>query len=377
MSNEVADLRAHITQAASHETLAGIDFVRLPGRDRTRILETEDRYFGAQWDLSNGLWKLAVVLDGHGTSVTVDFVLNALPSIVQAALVSAVEESNSQPLGDDTVSKILSQALIGLDERIKNEFIALLPPDIDALSDFDATVPLRDPHGKPRIEVDRALSGTTATVALIDPLNRIHVASVGDCDAVLCVEIEDGWDCQDMGFHHQCSNPAEMARIRAEHPGEPNCVTNTHVGRLLGGMPLSRGIGDMHFKLPVNLVRILEAGCGESIGKAFIDNNITPPYMSNIPEIGHANVPGQKFLIIASDGLDHLMRRFRRKNIPTREHGKIYAAAAARAPAGQNLAAEVLWEAFGGDGEGNIYGDAIAGKLQGRVDDITIAVVPL
>ncbi|KAF7377904.1 Serine/threonine protein phosphatase 2C [Mycena sanguinolenta] len=294
--------------------------------------------------------------------------------MVQAALMSAFEDSNSHSLHDDAVSKILSEQLLTLDERIKTDFISLLPSNLDALLDFDATVALRDANGKARVEVDRALSGTTATVALIDPTNRIHVASVGDCDAVLCAATENGWDCLDVGFHHQCSNPVEMARIEAEHPDEPDCITNRQfVPRLPGGMSLSRGIGDLAFKLPGNLVRVL----GAWNQKSFIDSLKTPPYMSNIPETAHAHLPGQKFLIIASDGLDHLMRRFRRKDIPTREHGKIYAAAAARAAAGTNLAAEVLWEAFGGDGEDNVYGDAIAGKLQGRVDDITVAVVPL
>ncbi|KAJ7220577.1 hypothetical protein GGX14DRAFT_388992 [Mycena pura] len=259
----------------------------LPPRWRARAVYCmpawEDRGAGSQRRvLGGGEWPQMQEDAAWCGRTGFDFVLETLPSTVQAALVSAVEESNSQPLDDDTVSKLLLQTLIGLDERIKTEFVALLPPDIDALSDFDAAIALRVPDGKPRIEVDRAISGTTATVALIDLSNRIHVASVGDCNAILCAESEDGWDCQDVGFHHQCSNPAEMAGIRAEHPGEPNCVTNTHRGRLLGGMPLSRGIGDMHFKLLVNLVCILEAGCGESIGKEFIDNNITPPYMSNI-----------------------------------------------------------------------------------------------
>ncbi|KAJ7244409.1 phosphatase 2C-like domain-containing protein [Mycena haematopus] len=380
-SSEVVDLRAHFAQAASHETLAGIDLVRLPGRVGTRILETQDRYFATQWDLTNGLWKLAVVLDGHGdTTATVDFILEALPSMVQAALVSTLEESNPQSLHDDAVSKILSDILVTLDGRIKNDFISLLPPDLSE-SGFDATIALRDADGKPCVEVDRALSGTTATVALVDPSNRIHVASVGDCDTFLCVDTGDGWDSQDMGFHHQCSNPVESARILAEHPGEPECVSKTLVPRLLGGMILSRGIGDMHFKLPVNLVRVLEAAWGQTIWKPFIDGNKTPPYMSNIPEISHAHIPGRKFLIIASDGLDDLMRKRRSmRDADPRDLGKIYGAAAEKAlAAGQNLATEVLWDAFAGDrdGEDNIYAAAIAGNLQGRVDDITVAVVPL
>ncbi|KAJ6461076.1 hypothetical protein C8R45DRAFT_1179832 [Mycena sanguinolenta] len=123
MSSEPADLRAHIVHASSRETLAGIDFVRLPGRK------------------------------GHGhTTATVDFVLEKLPSLVQAALMSALEESHSQSLHDNAVSKILSQPLITLDERIKDEFISLLP---DALLGFDVTVALLNNDGKPCVEVDR------------------------------------------------------------------------------------------------------------------------------------------------------------------------------------------------------------------------------
>ncbi|KAJ7244410.1 phosphatase 2C-like domain-containing protein [Mycena haematopus] len=347
--SELVDLRAHFAQAASHETVSGIDLVRLPGRE------------------------------SHGnTSATVDFIMETLPSTIQASLVSTLAESDSQSLHDSAVSKTLSEALIALDERIKNDFISLLPHDLSE-SGFDATVALRDADGKPCVEVERAVSGTTATVALVDPSGRIHVASIGDCDTFLCADTGDGWDCQDMGFHHQCSNPVESVRILAEHPGEPECVSKTFIPRLLGRMILSRGIGDMQLKLPVNLLRVLEAAWGQSLSH-LIDHTKTPPYMSNIPEISHAHIPGQKFLIVASDGLDHLMRKRRlMRDADARDLGRIYGPAAAKAvAAGQNLATEVLWDAFAGDrdDEDNIYAAAIAGKLQGRVDDIAIAVVP-
>ncbi|KAJ7195532.1 phosphatase 2C-like domain-containing protein [Mycena pura] len=326
------DLRAKLAQLATQEVRDGIHFVALNGCGKDS-LETQDRYYGAEWNLSNGLWKLVVVLDGHGvTHSTVDFILDKVPSMVKEALVSALRQSNSQSLDDDTLSKVLSEPLISLDNFIKDSFLSLLPSD---LSNFDPTVALRDESGNMVIEVDRCVQGSTAAVALIDPSKRIHVANIGDCDAFLYSEMN--------------------------------------------------GLGDMHYKLPVHLVRILGAAWGDPFGPGLMGdrNNTykTPPYMSNLPEVAHAHVEGQKFLIVASDGLDHLLRnRFKHEN-PV-EQGKICGAAAARALESEsrnalNLAGVVLWEAYGGDGDGNIFGARLAGELQGRVDDVAIAVVPL
>ncbi|KAF7301095.1 Serine/threonine protein phosphatase 2C [Mycena indigotica] len=327
--------------------------------------------------MKDGVWTLVLVLDGHLECASAEFMLEMLPSTIKRALESVIESSD--PLEDQDIAKALSESLISLDNKIKDDFLALLPAD---LTDFDAATALKDADGKPLIEVQRAMTGTTVAVALIDPRKRIHVASVGDCDVFLCSSnSEEEWTCSVLNTHHQCSNPDECARIIAEHPNDPECVDMNHrsgVPRLLSMLVLSRAIGDIYGKIPREFVRVLELGWGQSTVPD-LSQIKTPPYLSNRPDVVHTKLPGQQFLIVATDGLDNLMRRHQHlREVEQSVLGVSLAPAVAKAQlAGENLAEAVLWEATGGDAIGNISEGWLLGTFNGRLDDITVAVVPL
>jgi pyruvate dehydrogenase phosphatase len=98
-------------------------------------------------------------------------------------------------------------------------------------------------------------------------------------------------------------NEAEIARIDAEHPGEPN-VIDSKTGRVLGIM-VSRAFGDGLWKWPLEV--ILE--CKEKFfWKAPRPGYKTPPYLTAEPVVTTTQIRGNdEFMILASDGLwDHL-----------------------------------------------------------------------
>ncbi|KAF7301115.1 Serine/threonine protein phosphatase 2C [Mycena indigotica] len=374
--SEAMDLYTHLIQAATLQRIGNVDIVAFDRRDNHKRFPSEDRYYTEDWKLLNGIWKLAIVLDGHGGTATVDFVLERLPSMLKLALESALQKG-SATVDDATLTNMMSKTLIDIEEEIKNDLLSLIPTDPDALAKFDAAAALQDSPGNLNVKLKRVLSGTTAMVALIDPDKRVHIASVGDCDAFLCFLAEDGsWDSRHMGFAHRCTNSAEKARILAEHPGEPDCISSWGVPRLLGLHTLSRAIGNTYFNLPVNVIQVIGAGRGEDFEQSFLDLVKTPPYLSNVPEVAHDHIDTQKFLVLASDGLETVVRR----KLPSDpvSIGKLCGAAATKGQtAGRNLAGEILFEAMGGDSEGNIVVPAIEGKLKGRLDDATILVISL
>ena len=65
-----------------------------------------------------------------------------------------------------------------------------------------------------------ALSGAVAVVAHIDN-NILHVASTGDCTAVIGTLSEnDTWVPTKLTHEHNSDNKTEVQRICGEHPGE-------------------------------------------------------------------------------------------------------------------------------------------------------------
>lgn len=57
---------------------------------------------------------------------------------------------------------------------------------------------------------------------------------------MLGTETEKGWDTVILSARHNCANENEVARIRAEHQGEAECV-DAATQRTLGLITLTRG----------------------------------------------------------------------------------------------------------------------------------------
>lgn len=146
-----------------------------------------------------------------------------------------------------------------------------------------------------------AMSGAVATVAHVDG-PHLHVASVGDCQAVLGILSEtDGWSAKMMTVEHNSDNRAEVERVLSEHPPtERHTVIKRE--RLLGQLAPLRSMGDFQYKWSKDVInKLVVPRFGESV---IPPNYHTPPYLTAKPEVKyHRLTPRDKFLIIATDGL--------------------------------------------------------------------------
>ncbi|KIH49845.1 hypothetical protein ANCDUO_20079, partial [Ancylostoma duodenale] len=116
---------------------------------------------------------------------------------------------------------------------------------------------------------------------------------------------------------HCIDNADEVQRIRASHP-----TSETHVlrgGRLLGELYPLRAFGDVRFKWPLDLQKVLVNPSVflrnllyrylfqvvlEPLGSPAPPNLYTPPYLTVSPEVFyHKLTANDKFLVLATDGL--------------------------------------------------------------------------
>lgn len=146
-----------------------------------------------------------------------------------------------------------------------------------------------------------AMSGAVSCVAHIDGPN-LHVAHLGDCNAVLGVLSEsNSWIANKLTREHNSFNPDEVNRIMNDHPRNESS-TIIKMERLLGQLAPLRAFGDFRYKWSKQILR-------DVVIKHFGENSIppnyyTPPYLTAKPEIiYHRLTPCDKFLVIASDGL--------------------------------------------------------------------------
>lgn len=151
-----------------------------------------------------------------------------------------------------------------------------------------------------------ALSGSVAIVAHIDK-NHLHVASTGDCQAVLGSINENGdWSAKKMTEEHNAENMAEVRRILAEHPSSER-DTVIRGDRLLSQLAPLRAFGDVRYKWTLEqLQKFVVPHFGEQV---IPPNYHTPPYLSARPAIHHQILsPKDKFLVLGSDGLWDVLR---------------------------------------------------------------------
>lgn len=155
----------------------------------------------------------------------------------------------------------------------------------------------------PRI-LSVAMSGAVSCTVHIEN-NNLHVASTGDCGVVMgSLNEADQWVTRKLSVSHCAENPAEVRRIRAEHPvSERNTVIRAD--RLLGQLAPLRAFGDVRYKWSrEELETVAEPHFGNCVAPSYH----TPPYLTARPDISH-HVLTQKdrFLIIATDGLWDMM----------------------------------------------------------------------
>lgn len=101
------------------------------------------------------------------------------------------------------------------------------------------------PLARSMFELAGAESGSCALVAVYDVATQLLcVACVGDSRAVLGRRNKKGdWEAVPLSVDQTGYNKDEVARLRAEHPNEPQMIQD---GRLLG-LAVTRAFGDMRY----------------------------------------------------------------------------------------------------------------------------------
>lgn len=146
-----------------------------------------------------------------------------------------------------------------------------------------------------------ALSGSCALLSFYDSKSKLlRVACTGDSRAVLGRRGPSGkWIATPLSEDQTGGTPSEMARLRAEHPGEENVVRS---GRILGGLEPSRAFGDSSYKWTREVQEQIKKNFFGRTPSALLK---TPPYVTAEPIITTTKVEPEKgdFVVMATDGL--------------------------------------------------------------------------
>lgn len=146
-----------------------------------------------------------------------------------------------------------------------------------------------------------ALSGSCALLSFYDSSSKLlRVACTGDSRAVLGRRGSNGrWTATALSEDQTGGTPSEMARLRAEHPGEDYVVRN---GRILGGLEPSRAFGDSIYKWSMDVQQRIKSNF---FGRTPPGLLRTPPYVTAEPIITTTKMEPEKgdFVVMATDGL--------------------------------------------------------------------------
>jgi pyruvate dehydrogenase phosphatase len=147
-----------------------------------------------------------------------------------------------------------------------------------------------------------ALAGSCALLSFYDSQSKtFRVACTGDSRAVLGRRNPQSgkWFATPLSEDQTGSNPNEEARMRAEHPGEPNVVRN---GRVLGQLEPTRAFGDAYYKWTRETQDKIKR---HFFGKTPHQLLQTPPYVTAEPVVTSTHIEPEKgdFVVLATDGL--------------------------------------------------------------------------
>ena len=223
-----------------------------------------------------------------------------------------------------------------------------------------------------------ALEGACALTALVRR-DSVTIASTGDCRVVLGHKASprDEWGATALTVDQNAHNAEEVRRLRSAHPGEEENLIVAE--RVLGSLMPFRTFGDVDYKWEKKYLSPLVM---------VLPNYHTPPYITAEPVLSqHQLVEGDRFLIVASDGLWERVSNEEAVNIV----GKLVGSSCSnRKPSSLqsdsntspccdgNAATHLLWHALGGS-ESSVAELLQLSPTVSRMyrDDITIMVVYL
>lgn len=195
--------------------------------------------------------------------------------------------ANGKTPAADAVEKAIKTGFIRLDDEICNQSAKKVLESNNKIFGAEMLAP--------------ALSGSCALLSFYDSKSKLlRVACTGDSRAVLGRRTASGkWTATALSVDQTGSNPDEVARMRKEHPGEPQVIRN---GRVLGGLEPTRAFGDASYKWAKDV--------SESLKRKFFGRSVsqllkTPPYVTAEPVVTTTKIEPEKgdFVVMATDGL--------------------------------------------------------------------------
>ncbi|KAL8779527.1 MAG: hypothetical protein Q9213_006896 [Squamulea squamosa] len=242
-------------------------------------------------DSTTSDWMFWSVFDGHGGWTTSAKLRQVLTSYVARELNATYQSATAK-------SSITFPSAASIDAAIKQGFL-----NCDHEIVHEAVMKAQKANTKSAAAnlLGPALSGSCALLSFYDSRSKdFRVACSGDSRAVLGRRDSNGiWTAQALSEDQTGGTPSEMARLRAEHPGEPNVVAH---GRILGNLEPSRAFGDAHYKWARDIQDMVKKNW---FGRSPLTLLKTPPYVTAEPVITTTKIMPEKgdFVVLATDGL--------------------------------------------------------------------------
>jgi pyruvate dehydrogenase phosphatase len=240
-------------------------------------------------------WMFWGVFDGHVGGATSAVLRKSLVPYISRALAQLFQSSleiqrASLTEGEEVINGTIKTAFKELDDEI-------IADGIDTLKTAKTTTEALS-------RLAPGLAGACALLSIYDPnSDLLRVACVGDCRGVLgsVDPSTNKYITTPLSIDQTGFNKAELARVRAEHPGEEDFV-NEKNGRTLGMAP-SRTFGDGMWKWPKEVGKELYAHFW-SFKPRDEKLYLTPPYLTAEPVITTTKIERRgEFMILATDGL--------------------------------------------------------------------------
>lgn len=278
-------------------------------------------------------------------------------------------KSNVTP---DMLKQCLKDSFVRLDKEMSES----------ALKEVQHIISGRVATADMKSKILTALEGACALTAVVRK-DSVTVASTGDCRVVLGHKAGKGdkWEAYALTSDQNAHNTDEVKRLLAAHPGEEDTLIVED--RILGSLMPFRTFGDVDYKWEKKYLTMLVP---------VFPNYKTPPYVTAEPVLSqHHVVEGDRFLIIASDGLWERMSSEEAVNIVGRVVSRscdnqklpfvrsfLWSKIEVSSCCDENAATSLLWHALGGS-ESSVSNLLRLNPSVSRMyrDDITIMVVYL
>ncbi|ODV90468.1 hypothetical protein CANCADRAFT_17420, partial [Tortispora caseinolytica NRRL Y-17796] len=240
-------------------------------------------------------WMFWGVYDGHGGWTTsaklrdllIDYVVRELD------LAYTVDKTTRAMPSPEVIDAAIANGFVNLDKELVYSSISKFLGQADKKEAARFLAP--------------ALSGSCGLLAFYDSQScMLRVAVTGDSRAVLGTRNPSNgtWKAIVLSEDQTGSNPSEVKRLQAEHPGEENTVIRH--GRVLGSLEPTRAFGDARYKWTYEVQQqIAQAFFGRRSPPALK----SPPYVTAKPVVTSYKVSPENgdFLVMGSDGLFEML----------------------------------------------------------------------